>query len=216
MLASLLNTADVAGQTARPAPAGQTQFSEEPRAIWLTDIKNGDRRMKLLGDFWYIDRANVRWLTPANYTVDGASIPRALWTLVGSPYTGCYRRASIVHDKACDDAVGSSSKRRAADRMFYEACRTGGCSVPYSTILYLGVRIGAARNAVNAWRDDAPSEHEQSWRTTFTPAEQRIQADFRLIAEQILRQPTTDDPVEIERRVDEAVAAIVGVNLRAQ
>ena len=61
--------------------------------------------------------------------MDGASIPRALWTLVGSPYRGDYRRASIVHDQACDDAHGDKDKRRAADRMFYHACREGGCNI---------------------------------------------------------------------------------------
>src|SRR5262245_52311580 len=80
------------------------KFSEEPRTLWLTEIKDGDRRMRLLADFWFDDVDGKRWLTPTAYVVDGASIPRALWTLVGSPYTGCYRRASIVHDKACDDA----------------------------------------------------------------------------------------------------------------
>src|SRR5881227_4323515 len=132
------------GGSAKSVAANAPKFSDEPRAIWLTEP--ADRKMKLLGTFWYLDRDGKQWLTPADYTVDGASIPRALWSLVGSPYTGCYRRASIVHDKACDDAGSNTGKRRAADRMFYQACRTGGCSVKYSTVLYLGVRIGAATN----------------------------------------------------------------------
>src|SRR6266446_3380743 len=98
--------------------------------------------MRLTKAFSFEDPSHKIWLAPKNAVIDGASIPRALWTLVGSPYTGDYRRASIVHDKACDDAVNNSTARRAADRMFYHACRAGGCSIEDATLLYVGVRIG--------------------------------------------------------------------------
>lgn len=126
------------------------KFSANPEATWLTE-PGPDRRMKLLQDFTFTDPDGKEWLTPKGYRVDGASIPRPLWSLVGSPYTGDYRRASIVHDKACDDATGNPKARRAADRMFYHACRAGGCSVKEAWILYLGVRIGALDEAVPAW-----------------------------------------------------------------
>ncbi len=95
--------------------------------------------------------------------------------------------------------------------MFYHGCRTGGCSIRESTILYVGVRIGAWRPFVAAWRataeDDLP-------RTARTATDERIQSDFRLIAERVLNQPETDDPVEIERRTDEAVIFATAVDLR--
>ena len=112
----------------------QTEFSGEPDARWLTESE-ADRNMCLLADFWFRDRSGKKWCVPEGYEVDGASIPQALWTLVGSPYTGDYRRASIVHDKACDDAQGDATARLKADRMFYEACREGGCSVAEATML---------------------------------------------------------------------------------
>ena len=86
-------------------------FSSDPQTPWLTEDTISDRKMQMLADFSFIDPAGVVWLTPKGYVVDGASIPRALWTLLGSPYTGDYRRASIVHDKACDDASGSTTAR---------------------------------------------------------------------------------------------------------
>src|SRR5262249_6815699 len=64
---------------------------------WLDD----GRRMELLEDFVYVDPSGVRWNAPRTSKIDGASIPAPLWTFVGSPFTGCYRRASVVHDVGC-------------------------------------------------------------------------------------------------------------------
>jgi Protein of unknown function (DUF1353) len=93
-------------------------FSGEPETRWLTETDEEDRRMKLLAPFSFLDPDGKEWIAPVDYCVDGALIPRAVWTLVGLQYTGDYRRASVVHDKACNDAVGNSEARREADRMF--------------------------------------------------------------------------------------------------
>jgi len=45
-----------------------------------------------------------------------------------------------------------------------------------------------------------------------TPTDQRIEADFRLIAQQVLAQPASDDPVEIEARTDRALSTTIGLN----
>ncbi|PYJ14178.1 MAG: hypothetical protein DME93_00675 [Verrucomicrobia bacterium] len=141
-------------------------------------------------------------------------MPRALWTLVGSPYTGDYRRASIVHDKACDDALHDVQARREADRMFYHACRAGGCSIQEATWLYIGVRIGAISPLVQAW--SMSTIGPQGPRPDRTPGDQRIEADFRLIAHQVLKGRETDDPVEIEARTDRALSETTGINLMGQ
>ena len=133
------------------------EFSGDPRTYWMTEA-GSDRHMRLLEEFWFRDPDGRVWTTPADYWIDGASIPRALWTLVGSPYTGDYRRASVVHDKACDEAVGDPTARRAADRMFYHACRAGGCAVIEATLLYIGVRIGALTLRVPAWQEASTTD----------------------------------------------------------
>jgi hypothetical protein len=166
--------------------------------------------MCLLETFCFRDPDGKDWETPAGYAVDGASIPRALWTLVGSPYTGDYRRASVVHDKACDDAAGDAAARLAADRMFYHACRAGGCSVGEATLLYIGVRIGALVPHVAAWREAASVERSGP-RLRRSASEERVEVDFRLIADLVLSQGKMDDPRVIERRTDGALATIAGV-----
>ena len=49
-----------------------------------------------------------------------------------------------------------------------------------------------------------------------TPTDQRIEADFRLIAQQVLAQPESDDPVEIEARTDRALSTTIGLSALLQ
>lgn len=115
-------------------------FSGNPKTEWLTNPDTEDRNMQLLEDFSFTDPYGRVWLAPIGSIVNGASIPRPLWSTVGSPYTDDYRRASVVHDIACASTVIS---RKDADIMFYHACRAGGCSPVQARVLYAGVRIGA-------------------------------------------------------------------------
>ncbi len=183
-------------------------FSGEPRSIWLTEDGTQDRKMKLLEEFSFTDSSTKKWITSIGAVVDGASIPRALWTVVGSPYTGDYRRASIVHDVACEEAGADKEKRRKADKMFFHACRAGGCSIWQSIILYLGVRIGAAAPDVLEWRA-AISSDTSGPRIRRTDDERRLEQDFQAMADQVLAPGETDDPDVLERRVDAAFLTVV-------
>ena len=166
-------------------------FSADPQATWLTAPADPtDRRMELLRDFWYKDPAGKTWNAPKGSVVDGASIPAALWSTVGSPYTGAYRRASIVHDVACDaadHAANPEAAREAADEMFYNACRAGGCPGWQAQMLYLGVRVGArlphlhlrnqpVHEALLATARIMPDVPEESIRTTYREIAADIEA----------------------------------------
>lgn len=129
-------------------PKNYGRFSGNPKTEWLTDAAAPDRDMKLAKDFWYEDPNGKRWSAPAGSIINGASIPKPLWSVVGSPYTDDYRCASLVHDVACNDPTGD---RAEADRMFYFACLAGGCSESQARLLYLGVRIGAWSSAISSW-----------------------------------------------------------------
>jgi hypothetical protein len=124
-------------------------FSGNPQTEWLSE-PDDDRNMKLLLDFSYTDPEGKVWLAPIGSVINGASIPAPLWSTVGSPYTGDYRNASIVHDVACDQAM-SASDREAADKMFYFACLAGGCNTAEARLFYLGVRIGAWGTGQAGW-----------------------------------------------------------------
>lgn len=115
------------------------KFQGDVEALWLTH-DGADRNIRVLKDVVYEAPDKKRWEAPAESVVNGASIPRLLWTVIGSPYVGDYRRASVVHDTACEAPKVS---RKTADRMFYYACRADGCGWLQAKVLYIGVRIGA-------------------------------------------------------------------------
>jgi len=183
---------------------GHGTFSGEPETAWLTQAGTPDRDMRLLRDISFTDPAGTRWSAPAGSVIDGASIPRALWTVVGSPYTGDCRRASIVHDIACVQAAGDRDQRRAADRMFFHGCRADGCSIRQAAILYLGVRVGAAAPQIPAWRAAVAAERDGP-RIRRTGPEARLERDFEMIAERVLAPGETDEAEQLEARADEAL-----------
>jgi hypothetical protein len=115
-------------------------FSGEPVTRW-----NGVRNMTLEENFYYIDPDGRKWEAAKGSCLNGATIPRSLWTAIGSPYAGKYRRASVVHDVAvgelCNPDV-TEELRKKADRMFYHACRYDGCSNYFAFLLYAGVCVG--------------------------------------------------------------------------
>ena len=93
--------------------------------------------MKLTEPFAFRDTAGTVWQVPAGAIVNGASIPRALWTLVGPPFVGDYRRASVVHDYFC---LTKSRPSREVHRMFYEASIVDGTDPKQAAVMYAAVR----------------------------------------------------------------------------
>ncbi len=160
-------------------------FFGSAKTEWIISNDGDDRDMRLLEEFSYTAPNGRNWVAPVGSIINGASIPQPLWTAVGSPYTGDYRRASIVHDVACD-SVRNSQERKEADEMFYYACLDGGCSHAQSSILYAGVRIGAW--AGNSLVNTDFSLERNSFNPSFTPSldEKYIQNKFQDIANQIV------------------------------
>jgi hypothetical protein len=130
-------------------------FPAPPQTEW-----NGDgRTMRLLKDFQYIDPSGTTWTAPANSTIDGASIPQIFWSIIGGPFEGEYRDASIVHDTECE-----SHKHRWQDvhRMFYMASRAGGAGlfkakIMFAAVYYFGPRWVVPVNATVNYEAVAPS-----------------------------------------------------------
>jgi hypothetical protein len=163
---------------------GNGSFSANPRTEWLSD-EGDDRNMRLLEPFWYIDPQGRRWEAPKGAIINGASIPRTLWSSVGSPFTGNYRRAAIVHDCALQ---AHATARSDADTMFYFACLAGGCPPLAGKLLYAGVRVGSWAALTGIFADDlmpfcrlAPSLPGQQ-----SPAELEVRARYTLLASELL------------------------------
>jgi hypothetical protein len=94
--------------------------------------------MRLLEDFAFVDDNGVRWLAPAGSVIDGASIPDTLWLVAGTPYIGDYRRATVIHDVACQQMARPSKD---VHRMFYDAMITDGVPEARAQQMYTAVRL---------------------------------------------------------------------------
>jgi hypothetical protein len=111
-------------------------YTGDPVTRWNPD----GLTMTLLTELRYTDPHGIAWVAPAGSTVNGASIPRSLWSLMGGPFEGKYRDASVMHDVAYEQ-----HKRpwQDCDRMFYNAMRCSGVSaVEAKTMFYALYRFG--------------------------------------------------------------------------
>jgi hypothetical protein len=68
--------------------SGFGHFEGDVVARWLTDPAGDARNMELVQPFAYVDPRGKRWEAPAGRIINGATIPRLLWTTIGSPYVG--------------------------------------------------------------------------------------------------------------------------------
>ena len=96
--------------------------------------------MTLLNQLRYTDPKGQVWIAPTGSQVDGASIPRSLWSFMGGPFEGRYRNASVLHDVAYDR---HERPWQDCDRMFYNAMRCSGVGpVEAKTMYYALYRFG--------------------------------------------------------------------------
>jgi hypothetical protein len=113
----------------------KAQFFGEVLTTWL----NKSRKMRLLQTLSYQDKHRKKWTAKKGAIVDGASIPRVFWFFVGSPFSGKYRRSSVIHDVYY---TTKSEPRKQVDLMFYQAMRTDGVNYFKAKMMYFGVRLG--------------------------------------------------------------------------
>jgi hypothetical protein len=140
------------------APSPDTNFGtfpSPPQTEWNID----GRTMRLLKDFQYIDPSGTTWTALANSTIDGASIPQIFWSIIGGPFEGEYRDASIVHDTECES---HKHKWQDVHRMFYMASRAGGAGlfkakIMFAAVYYFGPRWVVPGNEVANYEAPLPS-----------------------------------------------------------
>ncbi len=135
----------------------RTEAIEEPfeRGLkaWLSRLWNGsDRKYRLTDDFVF-ELNGIRYRVRKGYITDGTSLPRALWFLFGTPWTGPQRWAAVPHDAGysgeleyCFDLdrdlwMKVPFGRFGIDRMFREVLRAKHASWIKSRGMYRGVRL---------------------------------------------------------------------------
>jgi hypothetical protein len=108
------------------------KYRGEVVAKWIDD----DVEMELVEDFGYVDAAGKEWKAPTGSIINGASIPSMFWSVIGGPFEGRFRKASVLHDAACDVQTESWED---VHRMFYDACRCSRVGVGKAQTMYWAV-----------------------------------------------------------------------------
>ena len=108
------------------------EFSGAP----VVQLGGDGRTVTLMEDLSFTDPHDRVWLVKKGTIVDGASIPRQFWSVIGGPFEGQYRDASIVHDHFC--------QRRAHDadlvhNTFYLGMRARGVGESKAWVMYKAV-----------------------------------------------------------------------------
>lgn len=115
------------------AASGHGRYIDAPPLVeWLDD----GRHMRLKRPFGFVEEGGREWPVPTETVVDGASIPKVLWSLIGGPFEGPYRNASVVHDYYCDV---QSRPWQETHRMFFEGMRCSGVGTARAKTMYYGV-----------------------------------------------------------------------------
>ena len=143
----------------------------EPRQPLLVPIRApGDDPLYRVVQPWRYDWELRGWppqrlTVPRGFEMDGASVPRLLWTFTGITPDGLHRAAAVAHDfiyrysghlpmgahifhcqgKGWRD-TGHLWTREEADRLFARILRECGVSKFRRRIMYLGVRLGGWRS----------------------------------------------------------------------
>lgn len=108
-------------------------FSGQPLTRWTDE----GRDMVLVEPLSYTDPDGKVWTAPAEVPINGASIPREFWTVVGSPFAGKYRDATVIHDYYCDVRTETPAKTH---QTFYYAMRARGVPKDDAALKYLAVK----------------------------------------------------------------------------
>jgi hypothetical protein len=108
------------------------KYRGEVVAKWSDD----ELEMELVKDFVYVDAAGKEWKAPTGSIINGASIPSMFWSVIGGPFEGRFRKASVLHDAACDVQTESWEE---VHRMFYDACRCSRVGIGKAQTMYWAV-----------------------------------------------------------------------------
>lgn len=103
------------------------------------------RNMEVLSTFSYTDSQGHTLTADKGFVSDGASIPRAAWSIIGGPWDGPYRNAAVIHDVGC---VSHKYTWQDTDRIFLEAMLDSGVARVQALTMYYAVLVGGPRWAV--------------------------------------------------------------------
>ena len=106
----------------------------------IVELLPGGRKVRVVESFSYDigKKGGTTIEVPVGFVSDGASIPKIFWFIVGSPLTGKYRGAAILHDYLY---YSTRYPRKRCDEIFLEAMTVLKVNKVKRTIIFWAVRI---------------------------------------------------------------------------
>jgi hypothetical protein len=74
---------------------------------------------------------------PKGFISDGASIPKAFWKIIGTPFSPSFIEAAIVHDFL----ISKQYNAKHSDQMFYDMLVYTGVSIVKARVMYIAIRL---------------------------------------------------------------------------
>lgn len=125
-------------------PTGPTAHGEWHDPMYVQMM---DRAMRMLFDMRFTDKRGVNHIVPAGAVINGADIPRVLWTPVGPPMAGPYVRSSALHDVAL-----TQMPPEPAHQLFYESMLADGCTQEQADLFWHAVTAKTWWDRMHAMR----------------------------------------------------------------
>jgi hypothetical protein len=138
MLLTVAAIMNGAGIELAEANAKERGFYGSFEFAWLAEPVGQHRNMRLLSEVSFVDASGKEWGVPAGTVVDGATIPPAMWSVAGSPFTGNYRRASVIHDHYCETVTTGAEP---VHRLFLDAMLLDGVPSAEANSKYVAVKL---------------------------------------------------------------------------
>ncbi len=104
---------------------------------WGEDVDGFFSIFRLVEDFSFVDPDHTDWQVPSGTCVNGASIPGPFWSVIGGPWSGKYRRASVIHDHYVRVRTRGWQETH---RVFYQGMLASGVSASQAKLMYYAVR----------------------------------------------------------------------------
>lgn len=98
----------------------------------------GKNEWTLTRPFTYISKKFGKIVVPIGFVTDGASIPKFLWSIVGSPWSGGYADGAVIHDWIYHKNL---FKRKECDQIFNEANKFLKVPAWKRFVIYQALRI---------------------------------------------------------------------------
>jgi hypothetical protein len=118
-------------------------------SIYCSDINlkllNDGRKVKILTDI-HFRIGSFCYVVPSGYVSDGASIPRPLWSLVGSPFCSEWREGAYLHDHLRDKAKTLAEAHKADELLGLWVKLTSGAVA--AAIIEAGVKAHSLKQTL--------------------------------------------------------------------